>query len=150
MLGGVCASLVGLLTVVSIAGRAVAGAPVPGDVELTQVGIALSISLCLPWCQVHGSNIVVTFFTQRCSERRRSILDAAGAIAIGAMMGLLAWRSAAGALAIAATGESTPILGLPQWWAYALLAPGLALAAVVALTQAAMLGLGRDPAELHP
>ena len=58
VLGGVCASLVGLLTVVSIAGRALAGAPVPGDVELTQVGIALSISLCLPWCQVHGSNIV--------------------------------------------------------------------------------------------
>jgi TRAP-type C4-dicarboxylate transport system permease small subunit len=34
--------------------------------------------------------------------------------------------------------ETSMILGLPMWWVYASLAPGLALAALVALVQAVM------------
>jgi TRAP-type C4-dicarboxylate transport system permease small subunit len=149
VLGGGCASSIGALTVASIAGRALASAPVPGDVELTQLGLALSISLCLPWCQLHGANIIVEFFTRGSREGTRRRLDALGALAIAAMTALLAWRSGVGAAAIAASGETTPILGLPQWWTYALLTPGLALAAVVALAQAGLLAAGRDPRELR-
>ena len=50
---------------------------------------------------------------------------------------MLAWRTSVGALAVAEAGETSMILALPMWWAYASLAPGLALAAVIALVQAA-------------
>ena len=63
-LGGVAACIVAGMTVTSIAMRALVSAPVQGDVELTQFGIALSISLCLPWCQQNKANIIVDFFTQ--------------------------------------------------------------------------------------
>lgn len=144
MLGGLVASLVAAMTVVSIAGRALFVKPVPGDVELTSLGVAVCISLCLPWCQLHGANIIVDFFTQRLRERRQRWLDGLGAVLLAVMVSLLAWRTAAGAFAVSEAGETTMILGLPQWWVYAFLAPGLALTAVVALIQAGLHFSGRD------
>jgi TRAP-type C4-dicarboxylate transport system permease small subunit len=52
------------------------------------------------------------------------------------MCALLAWRSGAGAFAVHAAHETTMNLELPMWWTYASLAPGLALAAALALVQA--------------
>ena len=98
LLGGLAAMAVAGMTVVSIVGRALFGKPIEGDVELTQFGIAVCISLCLPWCQVHGGNIIVDFFTQNRSARSRAILDAIGALMLTSMTALLAWRSAVGAV----------------------------------------------------
>ena len=91
-----CASAcaVALLTVVSIAGRQ-GGRPIPGDVELSQFGIALCIALCLPWCQLQRANIIVDFFTQKAPPALNRALDAVGALLLALMVGLLAWRSAA-------------------------------------------------------
>jgi TRAP-type C4-dicarboxylate transport system permease small subunit len=134
--GAATALGVGAMTTASVIGRAFFKSPIPGDVELTQVGIALSISLCVPWCQLHGANIIVDFFTQKLPARRQRLLDALGALLLAVMCALLSWRTAAGAIAVRQAQEGTMILDLPMWWAYASLAPGLALAAVVALMQA--------------
>ncbi len=52
------------------------------------------------------------------------------------MFALLSWRTGVGAFAVHAAGETSMIRGLPMWWVYASLAPGLALAALIALLQA--------------
>lgn len=140
--GGV-ACAVALLTVASVTARALVDKPIPGDVELTQFGIALSISLCLPWCQLQRANITVDFFTQRSRPRVQQGLDAAGALLLAAMCALLAWRTAVGAAGVREVQESSMILELPMWWTYAMLAPGLALAGLVALWQAWQLLRGR-------
>jgi TRAP-type C4-dicarboxylate transport system permease small subunit len=147
--GGVVATAVALMVVASIAGRATMASPIPGDVEITQFGIALTISLCLPWCQLHGGNIMVDFFTQRVPERRVRWLDAFGALMLAAMAALLSWRTTVGAIASRETFEATMILGLPTWWTYASLAPGLALTAVIALVQAGLHLRGRGLTELQ-
>lgn len=136
IVGAGVALAVALMVVVSVAGRAAFGLPIPGDVELTQFGIALALSLGLPWCQTRRGHIIVDFFTQRAAPRTQGWLDAAGALLLALMCALLAWRSAAGAVAVREAHESTMILALPMWWAYASLAPGLALAALVAVVQA--------------
>jgi TRAP-type C4-dicarboxylate transport system permease small subunit len=136
LLGVTVGLLVGVMTVVSVLGRAVISRPILGDVELTQVGIALCISLCLPWCQLQRANIIVNFFTQGLPEAQQWLLDALGSVLIAALYVLLAWRSAVGALSVHAAFETTMILGLPTWWAYAGLVPGLLLSALVALWQA--------------
>ena len=127
---------VAVMVMVSIAGRSLAARPIPGDVELTQFGIALCISLCLPWAQVRRANIFVDFFTQRLADGTNRRLDAAGALLLAAMCLLLAWRSGVGALAVAEAHEASMILDLPMWWVYASLVPGLTLSAAVALWQA--------------
>ncbi|MDP4302114.1 TRAP transporter small permease [Leptothrix discophora] len=142
--GGAVACAVALMVVASIAGRSLLSRPIPGDVELTQFGIALTISLCLPWCQLHGANIIVDFFTQRLPERANRMLDGIGAILLALMCALLSLRTAAGAQAVSEAGETTMILGLPMGWNYLMLAPGLALTTLVALWQAQRLLRGLD------
>jgi TRAP-type C4-dicarboxylate transport system permease small subunit len=140
--GAFVALMISLMTTISVASRALFNSPINGDIEITQMGIALAISLCLPWCQWRGANIIVDFFTQRLSERKHSQLDGLGCLLLVAMYALLAWRTGAGALAVREAGETSMIISLPMWWAYAALAPGLAIAGVVALVQAAWLFKG--------
>jgi TRAP-type C4-dicarboxylate transport system permease small subunit len=145
LVGGLCAALVAVMVVVGIAGRALIDRPIPGDVELTQFGIGVCISLCLPWCQLHGSNIIVDFFTQRASPATNRRLDAFGGLLMTVMTWLLAWRTAVGAMSVFEAHEATMILDLPMWWTYAMLAPGLGLAGLIALWQAVLRLAGRDP-----
>ena len=157
LLGSAVALGTGLMIVTSVVLRAVTSRPIQGDVELTQFAIALALSLALPWCQLRGANIIVDFFTQRLSTRLTRLLDALGALLIGAMCALLAWRTSVGALAVKEAMETSMILSLPMWWVYVSLAPGLALAALIAFVQAflhvtqqpldALLGTGHGGAQ---
>jgi TRAP-type C4-dicarboxylate transport system permease small subunit len=138
VVGSAIALAVGVMTAVSVVGRAFFKSPIQGDIELTQLGIALSISLCIPWCQLRGANIIVDFFTQKLSSKKQGLLDAVGSVLVALMCLLLAWRTGVGAVAVREAQESSMIIGLPMWWAYASLAPGLALGGLVALVQAWM------------
>jgi TRAP-type C4-dicarboxylate transport system permease small subunit len=149
MAGAAFALLIGAMTTWSVIGRALFQAPLQGDVEIVQMGIALSLSLCLPWCQWRGGNILVDFFTQHASEKTVSRLDAVGCVMLTLMYAVLSWRSAVGAADAYQSFEATMILGLPMWWAYACLSPGLALAALVSLCQAWQLALGRSMSDLQ-
>ena len=136
--GSAVAFAAALMVVTSIALRALTTRPIQGDVELTQFAIALSISLCVPWCQLRGANIIVDFFTQRLPAQRIRTLDGIGALLLAVMFALLSWRTGVGALSVYQAGETSMIRSLPMWWVYASLAPGLALAALIALLQASL------------
>jgi TRAP-type C4-dicarboxylate transport system permease small subunit len=150
VLGGLCAAAAAAMVVVSIIGRAGWAKPIQGDVELTQFAVALCISLCLPWAQVHRANIIVDFFTQRASPQTQQRLDRIGALLLALMVALLAWRTAVGAVAVREAHEASMILDLPMWWTYAMLAPGLALTALIALVQAVTGDAGTAPQEATP
>lgn len=143
LLGVLAALATAAMVVTSITLRALTMRPIQGDVELTQFGIALCISLALPWCQLRGANIMVDFFTQRLRARSLRVLDGVGSALLALMCALLAWRTGVGAASVHEAGETSMILGLPMWWAYASLAPGLALAAWIAAVQAALHFSGR-------
>jgi TRAP-type C4-dicarboxylate transport system permease small subunit len=136
VLGSGVAMLAAAMVVWSVVRRALTSNPIQGDVELVQLGIAVAIALALPWCQLQRANIIVDFFTQGLPQRASRRMDALGCVLVALMCGLLAWRTAVGAIAVREGGETTMILALPMWWVYASLAPGLALAAVIALQQA--------------
>ena len=144
LLGSAIALAVAGLTVTSVALRALTTRPIQGDVELAQFGIALAISLAVPWCQLRGANIIVDFFTQGLRQARIRVLDGIGALLIAAMFALLAWRTGVGAFAVYQAGETSMIRGLPMWWVYASLSPGLALAAWIALLQGVLQLRGRS------
>ena len=132
--GGLLACLAALTTV-SIVGRWLASQPVTGDVELVQLGIAAAIALFLPYCQLHGSHLIVDFFTARSSGRSQRVLDTLAARTAGAVFVLLAWRATVGVLDLHRAGETTMVLGVPLWLPYAVMIPGLALAGVAGLLQ---------------
>ncbi len=131
--GGVLLAFIAVLTTVSIVGRWLVSQPVTGDVELVQLGIAAAIALFLPYCQLHGSHLIVDFFTARTSTRSQRRLDTIASFAAGSVFLLLAWRAAIGVIDLRAAHETTMVLGVPMWLPYAVMVPGLALAGLAGM-----------------
>jgi TRAP-type C4-dicarboxylate transport system permease small subunit len=118
LLGGAILFALTLLTVVSVVGRAALSAPIPGDFELVEVGMAVAIFAFLPYCQIVRGNVIVDLFTTRASPRTRASLDAAGNLIYTAIAALLTWRVALGGLEVRGYGETTMVLRVPVWWGY--------------------------------
>jgi TRAP-type C4-dicarboxylate transport system permease small subunit len=130
--GGALLAAVVLLTCGSVVGRWFAATPIPGDIELAQLGTAAALALFLPYCQLHGSHLIVELFTTRAPAPVRHGLDAAARWIAALVLGVLALRAGAGVAALYSAGESSMVLGVPLWLAYAITVPSLGLAAVVA------------------
>jgi len=130
--GGAVLTGLALMSVWSIGGRWLFSKPLQGDYELVQMGCAIFVALCLPYCQLKYGNIIIDFFTTKTSLRTQARLDAIGALLLGLVMLLVAWRTGVGLTSIRASGETTTILGMPTWWTYAGMFPGIALTAIVA------------------
>lgn len=137
MIGGTIFVALVAMSIVSIGGRKLFSAPVPGDVELLQLFAAIGASTFFAWCHLVGGDVKVDFFTQRLRPWVVHLLDAAGSFLVGAFGALIAWRTAAGALTVRSSGEETMILGLPQWWGPALMVPGFVLLGLAGFYMAA-------------
>jgi len=130
--GGAILSALTLMSVASIAGRLI-GRPIQGDFELVQFGCAVAIAFFLPYCQLTRGNIIVDFFTVRARPRTQRVLDALGALLLALVMALVAWRTGVGTASMKAGGETSMIMGVPLWYAYALMTPAFALTAAAGL-----------------
>jgi TRAP-type C4-dicarboxylate transport system permease small subunit len=127
--GGFVLSALAVLSVVSIAGRALSFAglrPVPGDFELVEAGTALAVFCFLPWCHLKRSHAFVDLFWKLYPAPLRRFL----AVFSDALMLLvwlfLVWRMGVAMLEYRDNGEVSFILQMPVWWGYgASFAPAL-------------------------
>jgi TRAP-type C4-dicarboxylate transport system permease small subunit len=118
LLGGLVLFALTLLTVISVIGRAVFSAPIPGDFELVELGMAVAIFSFLPYCQIVRGNVIVDLFTSKASPRTKALLDGVGNLLFTAIAALLTWRVAIGGLEIRSYHETTMVLQVPVWWGY--------------------------------
>ena len=125
--GGVLLLAVMGMTVASVLGRYLLGAPVPGDYELTELACGIAVFTFFPYCHVTNSNVMVEFFTSRLRPGHKAALDGVHGIVFTIMAGTIAWRLFVGAMRKLQEGETTLFLAIPVWWAYipALVAAGL-------------------------
>ena len=137
ILAGLLMTVITLMTCVSLIGRNTTGATLAGDFELTGVAAGAAISLFMPWCQLRRGNIIVDFFTAKASERTNAALDRLGALLLGLVFALLAWRTTLGGLNAYSSQSGTMMLGFPEWVVYAAMVPPFILTTVIALYQAA-------------
>jgi TRAP-type C4-dicarboxylate transport system permease small subunit len=136
LIGGVTLLAIAVMTALSVAGRWFGGRPLTGDIELVQLGVAVSIALFLPYCQWRGGHLFVDFFTARSSGPTQRRLDALGSVVTGALFLLLAWRAGVGVGDMRRAGETSMVLGVALWIPYAAMVPGLALAGVAGFARA--------------
>ena len=129
--GGTILVAMAAMTVTSVVGRAFFAKPILGDVELVQLGTAVCVALFLPYTQFRGGNIIVDFFTQHARARSKAWLDGFGALLYTLVMALVCWRLAAGGLSARDSQETSVLMGIPLWIAYALMVPGFALSALI-------------------
>lgn len=133
--GGAIVATIGIMSAVSIIGRALWSRPITGDFELVEIGIAVAGSLFLAYCQITAGNIFVDIFTIRASEKAKVAMDCFGAILMGIMFALVGWRCAIGMVDIRQNGETSMLMGFPIWIGYVGVLPGITLAAITSFAQ---------------
>ena len=116
--GGVLLIGVVVMTVISVFGRYLFNAPIPGDYELTELACGIAVFAFFPYCHARNGNIVVEFFTGRMRPYHRTMLDTVHAIVFTVAAGLITWRMFVGAVHKLEDGETTLFLGVPVHWAY--------------------------------
>lgn len=137
ILAGLLMTFITVMTCVSLIGRNTTGATLAGDFELTGVAAGAAIALFMPWCQLRRGNIIVDFFTAKASDQTNALLDRLGALLLGLVFALLAWRTSIGGLNAWSSQSGTMMLGFPEWVVYAAMVPPFILTTVIALYQAA-------------
>ena len=124
--GGAVVAALGLISVVSIAGRALSGfglGPVPGDFELVEAGTALAVFSALPWCYLARGHATVDIFWPAIPRRGQFLIEAATSALMLLIWALLTWRMGIAMTEHRASGETTFILNMPLWWGYAAAMP---------------------------
>ena len=124
------------MEIVSIVGRKLFSAPVPGDVEVLQMCAAFASAAFFAYCHLARGDVKVDFFTHNLAPQRIAWLDATGSLLVGVFGLLLAWRTGAGALALKEVGETSAVLGWPVWLAQGLMVPGFLLLGIAGLYMA--------------
>ncbi len=120
--GGAVLAVLALISVASIAGRALTGiglGPVPGDFELVEAGTALAVFAFLPWCHLRRGHAVVDLLWGRYPRSMQRTLDLVTDVLMLAAWLLLTWRMAVSMLDYRDNGEVSFILQMPVWWGYA-------------------------------
>ena len=131
LVGGFLLAGVMSMTVISVVGRYLFSAPIPGDYEITELACAVAVFAFLPWCHASNGNIVVEFFTRAMSTRRKALLDAMHNVLFTLVALLISWRLFVGGMQKFIDGETTLFLGIPLYWAYFAALPGAVLLTMV-------------------
>ncbi len=134
--GGLVLVGVALVTLISVAGRALMDfglSPLRGQFELVEAGTAFVVSAFLPWAQLKRAHASVAVFTDFLGRRANAVIDFAGDALLFVVAVLIAWRHFYGLLDKLAYGETTFLLRFPLWWAYAASLVGLLAWVVVGL-----------------
>lgn len=146
IVGGLIFVAIVVMSIISIVGRKLFAAPVPGDVEMLQMAAAFASASFFAYCHLNGGDVKVDFFTAKASPATVHRLDAFGSLLVGLFGAVITWRAGAGALAIKAAGETSMILGWPIWVAQVLMVPGFLL---MALAGFYMMGLHWRLSQTH-
>ncbi|MBP5858755.1 TRAP transporter small permease [Marivibrio halodurans] len=134
--GGLVLVAMLLLTVASVAGRAMSPLgleSIPGAYELVEMGTAFAIFAFLPWCQLTRGHVTVDLVMNAAGFRANRVVDLAANLLMTGAAGVVAWRLVLGMLDKQRYGETTFILGLPLWIGYAAAVVGAVLFALVSL-----------------
>lgn len=146
--------LLALMSVFSIAGRALSGlglGPVPGDFELVEAGAALAVFCFLPWAHLKRGHAVVDLFWRVYPAPLQRVLDVAADLLMLAAWLLLVWRMGVALLDYRANAEVTFILQFPVWWGYAAsMVPAVLGCGIYAWRLLETLGLVQAPDDFAP
>lgn len=113
--------------------RAAGIGPIRASYELVEIGVAFVIFAFLPWVQITRGHAMVEVFTARLPARADAALAALWEVLMAAAMVLIAWRLYAGMLGKVKNAETTFLMQIPLWWAYAACLVAACLAALVTL-----------------
>lgn len=126
--GAVLMAVVALQTLSVVTGAF--GHPLPGDFELTELGIAVAMFAFLPYCQMTDANVTADIFTSGVSRRMQGILGLFASLLALVFAVVMVWRTYIGMENQFEYDYQTAILGVPIGYAFAPIVVSLVLLAV--------------------
>lgn len=117
------------MSIISIVGRKLASSPVPGDIEVMQMGTAVGSAMMLAYCEMTRHHLRVDFFTTKLSKKHKDTLDAFAHLLVALVSIVMAWRTTVAAISLKEAGEISMMLSWPVWPAVALLVPSFVVLA---------------------
>lgn len=116
ILGGLLSCAVAALVTVSVAGRYLFSAPVPGDYDIVGILCGCAIFAFLPYCQLKRGNVLADFFTQGAPPQVKAGLDAFGNVLFLAAIVMFTWRLYFGMLEMRQSSEQIAMFAFYRWW----------------------------------
>ncbi len=132
LFGGIVILLVVAIQTTSVITGAF-GRPLPGDFELTELGVAVGVFAFLPYCQITDANVTADIFTSGLGRRTKAMLVFLGAVIALVFAIVMAWRTWIGAQDQFSYDYQTAILQIPIGYAFIPIVISLALVAVAAV-----------------
>ena len=149
VLGGVVLCAITLMSVVSIAGRALIGiglGPVPGDFELVEAGTAVAVFFFLPWTYLRGGHATVDLLYMHLPKWLQRTVVMFSDLLMLVLWLALTWQLWNGMIEKRDYFETTFILQMPVWWAYAFCMVGAVIGCAAYIAKnLIMLGLASYP-----
>jgi hypothetical protein len=92
LLGGLVLTGIAVMSTWSAASGWLFGRPLPGDFEMVEMLVAVSVFMFLPYCQVTGASVAADLFAARAGPRPVArVVLLAGVVALGGSR-VLRWR----------------------------------------------------------
>jgi len=119
MVGAVALLAVMLVIMTSVIG-AQFGKPILGDSEIVDQLTGILVFCFLPYCHLHGGNVMVDFFTRPLPTRLNHVLDAVMNLLFAVVAAVITWRLAVGGISAYSRDQRSMFLNLPEWVVYTL------------------------------
>ena len=149
IVGGIVLVAITLMIVVSISGRALIGlglGPVPGDFELVEMGTAVAVLFFLPWTYLKGGHATVDLLYMHLPAWAKRAVVMVSDLLMLAVWLIMTWKLYEGMVEKKQYMETTSILAMPLWWAYAACLVGAVIGCLAYVARTATLfGLGKEP-----
>ena len=129
LVGGILMTAIAIMVVVSVIGRWLFLAPIPGDFEMVAIGTAVAVFLFLPYCHLIKGNVIVDLFLSWAPAKLRTAFDMASGMLLAVIAAVLAWRMVLGGIDMHRYHEVSIILGVPLWPAFPVAVASFALLA---------------------
>jgi TRAP-type C4-dicarboxylate transport system permease small subunit len=113
--GGILCCFTAALVTVSVVGRYLFSAPVPGDYDLVGIIAGTGVFAFLPYCQLMRRNVAVDFFTTNVSARGKAALDAFGSLLYLVVAVIFTWRMVFGMIELRANNEQIAAFQFYRW-----------------------------------
>jgi TRAP-type C4-dicarboxylate transport system permease small subunit len=114
--GGALSCAMAVIVTISVTGRYLFSAPIPGDYDIVGILCGCAIFAFLPYCQLHRGNVLADFFTQSAPARAKAGLDAFGNVLFLAAMLMFTWRLYYGMLEMRGSSEQIAMFAFYRWW----------------------------------
>ncbi|MDN5842209.1 MAG: TRAP transporter small permease [Alcaligenaceae bacterium] len=146
LVGGTITLALIAMSLVSLIGRKVFSAPIPGDIEILEMAIAVAVAAFLPLCEIRDNNIRVDLLSGVLPDYVNRLLLTMCHLLLALVMGFICWRAGMFAIESYQHTETSTMLMVPLWIPQSLMLPSFGLLTLCALYRAGRAYAG-EPAQ---